>query len=188
MFRILIREENRMIGKLRSKAGITLIELMSTVVIIGIVSSMAAPRFQKAAEKVSFRTSNRGISSTMRKARSKAISEKTPYGIYFVTGAQGSGGTGTVLTYTLFEDKVGFDVFSFAAGDSVISVDTLPQDFSLLGTDIPANCIIFQPNGSAAFSGGGNIFALATTPNLVALVTHNVLASTGRVKTTGTYY
>lgn len=177
-----------MFGKLRSKAGITLVELMSTVVIIGIVATMAAPRFQKAAEKVSFRTSNRGISSTMRKARSRAISEKIPYGIYFITGSQGSGGTGTVLTYTLFEDKAGLDVYSFAAGDSVISIDTLPADFTMLGTDIPANCIVFQPNGSASFGGGGNIFALATTENLVALVTHNVLASTGRVRTTGTYY
>lgn len=178
-----------MIGKLRSRAGITLVELMSTVVIIGIVATMAAPRFQKASEKVRFRSANHQITSTMRLARSMAISEKQPYGIFFTTGYQNGGSvTGVTMSYTLFKDIVGLSENTFATGDSVISVDTLPPDFTMLATDVTTDVIIFQPNGSANFGGGGNVYTMATTENLVALVTHNILASTGRVKSQGSYY
>jgi len=67
----------------KSQHGITLIELLSTVVIISIVSAMAVPRFQVAIERVKFRSANRDIVSTMRLARSLAVSDKHQYGVYF---------------------------------------------------------------------------------------------------------
>ena len=45
--------------KLYNQKGFTLIELMTTIVIIGIVSAMAVPRFAKAYERMEFRSANR---------------------------------------------------------------------------------------------------------------------------------
>jgi type IV fimbrial biogenesis protein FimT len=182
-----IDQVNGMKKLTKSQHGITLIELLSTVVIIGIVSAMAVPRFQVAVERVKFRSANRDIVSTMRLARSLAVSDKQQYGVYF-DGAGWSETYSSGLTYTLFKDLDNPANYSFDAGDSVIRIDTLPSEFVLLITDITNDAVIFLPNGSAGFTGGGNIVTMASTEDLIAILDHNVLASTGRIRSSSYYY
>lgn len=170
--------------KLRSKRGITLIELLSTVVIVGILSAMAMPKFQIALERISFKSANRKITSSLRLARSRAISEKQQYGVSFDNG----GSMGPGLTYTLFKDMVNLEDYIFEDGDSVIRIDTLPREFLLLMTDMANNTLVFKPNGTAGFVGGGYIVTYAQSEDLVAILDHSVLASTGRVRSTDYYY
>ena len=71
-------------------------------------------------------------------------------------------------------------------GDSIISLDTLPGVFSFLGTDNINNSIVFRSNGST--SGTVNVTTLASTPDIIAVHQHTVLAATGRIETTSAYY
>jgi Tfp pilus assembly protein FimT len=149
-----------------------MIELLITTVLIGIVAAMAVPRFQIAYERLQFRAANRELTSTIKLARSMAITEKAQYGIHV---------DGTARTVTLFKDAAP-GVYAFAAGtDSVLRVDTLPQEFASLGTDVEGNVIFFRANGSADFSGYGNVYAVAVTEDVIGIFINNVLASTGRL-------
>jgi Tfp pilus assembly protein FimT len=170
---------NEMKRRLASIAGITLIELMATAAIIGIVAAMAVPRFQIAYERTKFRAADKDLNSTLRVARSKAITDKEQYGVFC---------NGNAKTVTLFKDKINPTVFTYESGDSVIRVDTLPSDYTYLGTDVANDAIFFERNGSAHFSGAGNIVTVAATPSVVAVSIHNVLASTGRISTSSCIY
>jgi hypothetical protein len=122
---------------------------------------------------------NRSIVSTLRLARSMAITDKEQYGVFVDNGAK---------TITLFKDLVNPGGLQFESGDSVVRTDTLSPEFNYLGTDIQNNVLVFQPNGSADFVGGGNIVTMATTGSLVGIYQHNVLASTGRVRSDYGFY
>lgn len=159
--------------------GFTIVELMTAVVIVGIAAAMAVPRMQKSYERMQFRAAVRDINSTLRLARSNAIASKTQFGVAFNTAP---------CTVTLFKDKVNPASYSFDAGDSVIRVDTLPPQFTYIGTDCANNVLTFAPNGSSGFSGGGNIYSLAYDNNIVAFHSTNVLASTGRLQYSYNFY
>ena len=160
--------------RLGTERGVTLIELLIVGVIIGLVAAMAVPRFQTAYEQMQIKSANRGLTSSIRLARSYSISEKTPYGIYF---------DGASVTFTLFKDVVNVGAGTYEVGDSVIRVDTLPMEFDILSTDCTGDVIAFRPNGSAVFAGGGNIYTMAFLDEFTSMTSNSILASTGRVAT-----
>jgi prepilin-type N-terminal cleavage/methylation domain-containing protein len=159
--------------------GITLIELLTTVVLIGIIAAMISPKFERAYKRMQFRSATRDVTSTLKLARSMAVTSKDQYGVYFNSGDR---------TVTLFRDKADLSSFNFTSGDSAIRVDTLPVEFSYLATDVGNNVITFRANGSAGFSGGGNVYTIAYCSDLVGIQSLNVLASTGRVHSDQWYY
>ncbi len=61
------------------EAGFTLLELIVVLVIVGLVSAMAAPRLVGSLTKAHMRTSVQKIASALRYARSQAVSEKKTY-------------------------------------------------------------------------------------------------------------
>jgi prepilin-type N-terminal cleavage/methylation domain-containing protein len=166
-------------SKARTQKGVTLIELLITGVIVGLVATMAVPRFQIAYERLQFRSANRDVISTLKLARSTAISRKVPYGVYFDDSR---------MTVTLFKDGTTGSYQFDPAADSVVRVDTLPPSFSYLMTDVEGGVFFFRANGSADFNGGGNICMLAYSEDVVALYDSNILASTGRVHSNSYYY
>ncbi len=160
--------------------GFTLIELLTTVVIIGLVSAMAVPRFTQAYERMEFKSANKDMTSTLRLARSLAISNKEVFGVNF--------NSDTKIVSLFKKDPSSVLLNTFETADSLIRVDSMGHNFNTLTTDLTDNTISFRPNGSAIFSGGGNIISMATTEDLIGIYQFNILASTGRVKTTGSYY
>ncbi len=165
--------------RLKSQHGITLIELMSAVVIVGIVAAMAAPRMGIAYERMQLRSKNKEIISTFKVARSQAITDKLPHGLKI---------DGNDRTITYFQDLINPGSMTFESGDSVISIDTLPSMFNYLATDCANSTIIFEPNGSASFSGGGNVDVMGYADHAVSIMNLNVLGSTGKVQETTYYY
>jgi Tfp pilus assembly protein FimT len=165
--------------KIKSQVGVTIIELLITAVIVGIVAAMAVPRFQIAYDRIQFRSANRDLTSTYRLARSMAITDKAQYGVHLDNQA---------MTVTLFKDAA-TGAYAFSAGaDTVIRVDTMPWQFHYMSTDVEGDVIFFRPNGTADFNGGGNIFTIADTEDLLGIYWNNALASTGRIHTESYYY
>ena len=161
----------------RLQKGITLVEVMTTVVIIGVVAAMAVPKFEIAFERIKFRSANREITSALRLARSYAVSSKEQHGVHFDPAA---------MSFTLFIDRVNTGAMVFELGDSVIRVDTLPNEFQLLWVDNPSGSVVFRPNGGTGAT--ANVVTLAATPDMVGIHQHNILAATGRIETQSAYY
>ena len=167
-------------NKIKSNHGFTMIELMVTVVIVGIVTAMAVPRFSKEYDRMTFKTATKKVSSTIRLARSMAISQKDYFGVHFDANAR------TVTLYKKADTSSFYNVYQ--ASDSTIRVDTLTREFSTLTTDLANSAVAFRPNGSAIFAGGGNIACMIYNDNIIGINQINILASTGRVKSEGYYY
>ena len=154
-------------------------ELMITVVIIGIVATLAVPKFDTAFERMRFRSANQDLQSIMKLGRSMAITEKNQYGLAFDRDA---------LTITLFKDMVNTASLDFVTGDSVVRVDTLPNEFTYMSTSMLGDIMAFRPNGSCMFDGAGYIMTIASGQRLVAINEATILASTGRVAMDAHYY
>lgn len=166
--------------KIKSNSGLTLIELMIIVVIIGIVTGMAVPRFQNAYDRMKFRSANRDLMSSMKLARSQSIADKKYVGIYF--DADGN-------TTTIFEKDTSYTALNmFEESDHVLRVDTMPGQYAFLWTDMTNNALTFRPTGQAVFEGGGNIVTLSYNESMLGIYQINVLKSTGRVKPLYHYY
>jgi prepilin-type N-terminal cleavage/methylation domain-containing protein len=165
--------------KYKSNRGITLMEMMITTVIISIAAAMAVPKFQIAFERLKFNAANRDIINTMRMARSQAITEKAQYGVVF---------NDTSKTVIFFKDLVNTAGIDFVSGDSIVSIDTLPREFTYMATDVTNNVFLFRPNGSAKFLGGGNLWTIAYTDDIVAVQQSQITSSTGRVDSYSNFY
>ena len=165
-------------SKLGSTSGATIIELLTVAVIISVVASMAVPRFQRAYERMQFRSANRDIVSSLRLARSMAITDKMQYGVYFDYDG---------MTITIFQDLVNPTSFVYDDGDPAVRQDTLADNVQYVFTDVSNNAIIFNPNGSAGFIGGGNITSVGIMEDQYLEYYHNVLRSTGRVRSYDTW-
>jgi prepilin-type N-terminal cleavage/methylation domain-containing protein len=157
-----------------SNRGITMIEIMIGLVIIGIAASMAVPRFQKTVDRIQFRSTNRELISKIRMARSHAITEKNPYGVFL---------DGTNFT-SIFFKKLGSNMTMYESSiDSVIKLDTLgttPADpLDYVGTTLTNNAIVFKPDGSAEL--GGAVYTIDLKEEFVGFAVITILPSTGRV-------
>jgi len=158
------------INKFKSKRGITLLELMATVVIIGILSSIAAPSFERSYDRIKFRGKTKDIVSLMRLARSEAITKKAPYGVHFDDQA---------MIISLFKDEANLSNYSYDIGsDSLVKVDSLPPEFVYLYGTFANAAVVFQPNGSASSS--GYIYLISYNNDITNTSSASVLASTGK--------
>ncbi|MEE8578251.1 MAG: GspH/FimT family pseudopilin, partial [candidate division Zixibacteria bacterium] len=143
-------------------------------VIIGIVASMAVPRFGIAMDRMEFRSVNRDVISTLRLARSQAISEKNEYGVYFNAGN---------LTATFFE-KLGTTMNAYEDGtDRVVKIDTLGgvpgACLDGFGATFVNSAVIFDPDGSANV--GGTLWTVDLTESHVGVGIISILPATGRI-------
>ncbi|MEE9443633.1 MAG: GspH/FimT family pseudopilin [candidate division Zixibacteria bacterium] len=164
--------------KIRQISGITMVEMMVIVVIIGVISAMAIPRFKITIERLKFKSATKEMLSTMRLARSNAITQKQPFGVNFDADSK---------TVTLFQDIINQSSQSFESGDSVISVDSLPEECALLATTFGSQTLIYRPNGSASASGYVWLISYTTDDDIhFGLI--NILASTGRTKIDAIHY
>jgi prepilin-type N-terminal cleavage/methylation domain-containing protein len=158
--------------RLKSIGGFTLMELMTTVVVVGIVAAAATPSFIRTSKRIKFRGETKNLVSVLRTARSNAISEKAPYGVYFDNNE---------LNIKMFKDLANLSSYSYDAGsDSLVSVDTLPSEIAYVNATFSTGAVIFKPNGTA--SATGDVYLMSDNLTCVSISRINVLASTGRSK------
>ena len=68
---------------LKNRYGFSLFELILVLLLIALISGLASPYLFKTLDKIKSQTSTRSIAAVLRYARSKSISEKTPYTFNF---------------------------------------------------------------------------------------------------------
>jgi prepilin-type N-terminal cleavage/methylation domain-containing protein len=159
-------------AKVTSGKGFTIVELLVTVVVIGIVSGLAAPQFDEAINRIKFRSQAKNMVSMLRTARSHTIAEKRPFGVHFDLNS------GVISLFKDIHDPAAqlFD----PVNDSVAAVDSLPPEFVYVYATFPTSAVIFQPNGSASES--GDIYTIADYSDSYHFSQVSVLASTGKSK------
>ena len=162
-----------------NKLGFTLIEVMIVTVIVGVVAALAVPGFQNAYDRQTFRSGYQDMLSTLKKARSTAISTKQPHGVYFDPEA---------MSVTLFSNTSDPATNAYDGGDSVLSVDTLPEVFRYLYADVENSAIVFRSNGSAQLTGYCSISLAGESSRMMAYFSTSVLAATGRISSYSGYY
>jgi type IV fimbrial biogenesis protein FimT len=158
--------------KLGRKNGFTLLELMSVVVIIGIMAAIGIPTMDTAIKKIRFKSDSNTIMSGLRLARSQAIAKRIQYGVSFDPNSN---------EFAVFEDINDPSSFTYDGADSVIMIDTLGRGIESFTTTFNNDLVFFFPDGRASMT--GNINGTATwDPESVASVQISVLAATGRIK------
>jgi len=120
------------------------------------------------------------VQSTLRLARSMALANKKQYGVVVDPDNR---------TITVFRDSLNLTSFTFdSPEDSVIRVDTLPNEITSVSIDFDNDVITFAPNGTAGFTGGGSGGANVDIVGVISghTVGYNleIKRATGRVKMT----
>ena len=146
---------------LRNDNGMTLMELMIVVVVIGITTSLAAPSFFEILPQLRAKAEVRDIAFSLRDARSKAVATKQPHGVSFDYNANA------------------FTVFAVdSTGDSTISLSEIGNDVLICYDTFGSSDVVFQPDGSASESG----YVCISTDDYRGYFWVSVIAATGRVK------
>ena len=162
-----------------NQKGFTLIELMIGAVIVGLVAALAVPNFQAVYEKNALKAGSRSLESALKKARSQSVSTKVPHGVYI---------NDEDMTFTVFRNDVDPDQAVFDDGDSVLALDTLPDQFNYVYVDLENNALLFLPNGAAQFDGYGDIHLAAESDNMMGSFSLHLTPATGRVDTYSCFY
>lgn len=147
-----------------NKRGVTLLELLVVFAIIAIGALLAVPNMGPWIANYRLRTATRDITSTLRVAQMRAVSNNTSYQVLIVGGS-----------YTLQRDSLGLSWVN--EGEA----KTLPTGITIINNTFPAWGT--TPAGSALFransqSNGGTI-VLRNTRMTDRTIT--VLPSTGRI-------
>jgi prepilin-type N-terminal cleavage/methylation domain-containing protein len=155
----------------RNTKGVTMIELMIVTVMVGIIATLAIPRFVPVIHKLKLKNAGRDMISSLRLARSNAVSQRCQFGVYFNLNEN---------EYVLFKDLANLGSFTYDAGsDSDAVTRTLPTKVNFGYTNFPNWAIVFKPDGSASSSG---LVELYCYEDYSGSYTVDVLGSTGRVK------
>ncbi len=155
--------------KLRQSWGFTFVEMMITVILIGILSALAVPSFIRTMDRVKLKSQVREIVSDIRWARSKSIQTKVQCGVVFNVANN---------TYSIFMDTDNPGNFVYSVNDSTLQTKTLSSKLDLTACTFPNNCIIFRSDGTGCSTGQINCSSTSISENYNV----NVLATTGRVK------
>ncbi|OGQ06523.1 MAG: hypothetical protein A2026_03860 [Deltaproteobacteria bacterium RBG_19FT_COMBO_46_12] len=143
-----------------NKRGVTLIELVVVFAIIAIGAVLLVPNMGPWIANYRLRTATRDITSTLRVAQMRAVSNNTNYQVLIAGGS-----------YTLQRDSLG--LLWVNEGEA----KTLPTGITINNNTFvnPANNPLFRPNSS---SNGGSLL-LGNTKGTQRTIT--VLPSTGRI-------
>jgi prepilin-type N-terminal cleavage/methylation domain-containing protein len=153
---------------IKDPRGVTLIEMMIVVVVMGILASIAVPNFARNMPGIRLKGDVRDVASVFRLARLRAVAECRHYGVYLDDGA-------APPAYTLFHDSDEDGMYDVA--DSTLFSAELYKKTALGKVNFSDAVAVFYPDGSS--NGGWVSMGLEGEPDSLVV---DILPSTGRVK------
>lgn len=157
-----------------NERGISMMEMMIVLVLIGIMASLAAPSFFEQMPRLEAQAQVKEVVAKLREARSLAIARKEPVGVCF---------DGANDKWTVFCDNGPQDNLH-NTGDSVMSTGQIGMRVAMSHNSFSNHDVLFNPDGSCYQSGK---ICLTAQDNSTSY-TVDILASTGRVKLVEGYY
>ncbi len=157
--------------KNNSERGVTMMEMMIVVVIVGLLSALAVPNFGGAIKKMKFDNTGREIVSTLRYARAAAVGQQRQLGVYFDADAK---------VMTTFVDLVNPSSGTFETGDSVVRLDSMQSNLNYMGSSFTNSTVIFNPNGTASQS--GDVVCTGQNGGSTRSFSVSLVAGSGRAK------
>ena len=138
---------------MRGQRGFTVVELMVTLSIVGILVAAAAPGYQDWVATTRLNSHTNEFVTALHYARSEAIKRNVA-----VSVCKSASGTGCVTTNTWAQGWIVFvDVDAsgtYDTGDSILRVhEKLTGGTTLIGQTTVASVITFRSNGTAAQAG-----------------------------------
>jgi prepilin-type N-terminal cleavage/methylation domain-containing protein len=146
--------ENRVMNLLMKKnKGFTLIEMMIVVAIIGILSALAIPSYNKFIAHQNLNAAARDLFSDMRSARVSAISQGVQYGIYFPSTTEFE--VIKVINAPTYTSFVQAQAAASSAGLTQLYSEVTDYKFSTLSyygitMSVPVNTPVFQKSGAVS--------------------------------------
>ena len=129
-----------MLMSLSRKEGFSLVELLITVALIGIVGAIAIPSIMQQLPKFNMRGASRDITAKLMMARLRAIQENKEYGVTFTVGAI---------------DR--FSVVTGAGWTTVVGEGEGAANINVTVEGCLGNRIEFKTNGTVSAANNGNI-------------------------------
>lgn len=138
------------------EAGFSIIELMVVVVIMTVVLAASIPALRQHTENVNLTKGSREVESSLKLARTRAVSTNTPVVVTFDTNNN---------TYFLFEDEDGDG--NHDSGETSSGPFEVPKKVVLGDVSFAHNTVTFTPSGAASETGS---VVLVNTRNLAQRV------------------
>ncbi|MFI5304268.1 MAG: Tfp pilus assembly protein FimT/FimU [Nitrospiria bacterium] len=142
---------------MNNNKGVTLIELMVVVAIIGILSALSIPSYNKFIAHQNLNAAARDLFSDMRSARVTAISQGVQYGIYYPSTSQFQ--VIKVINAPTYTSFVQAQAAAAGAGLSTLYSVVSTYDFGTLAyygitMSVPVNTPVFQKTGAVSSATG----------------------------------
>jgi type II secretion system protein H len=147
------------------EAGFSIIELMVVVVIMTIVLAASIPALRQHTETVNLTKGSREVESSLKLARTRAVSTNNPVVVTFDTDNN---------TYFLFEDED--DDGAHDASETSSGPFEVPKKVSIGSVSFGSNTVTFTPSGAASETGS---VVLVNTKNLAQRL--DLTAATGLI-------
>lgn len=145
--------------------GMTLIELLVTVVAVGILVALAAPSFTSLFARKRLEGSAQELSTDIQYARSTSVARNTPVRITFLSGC-----------YVLHETSLAVSTCSTSSDSRQLKVSQIPTGITLAFSTTPAE-ITFEP-----LRGSASALAVTLSSNLGSWQLRASVSVVGRVE------
>jgi len=157
----------------RSSRGFSLIEILTVLAIIGIMSLITVPLFMNYQRRNQVRSALREFTTTLRKARSEAIGQQSFMRVQVIGGRE----------YQVFQSRDGsvWATYSLARGKTDFNRAWLPETMEFTDVTFDDKAVDFRSDGTVVEPG---TFKMKTDwPDIINEVTVDVSAA-GQIKST----